>query len=291
MTRMHEHEIEIDEALVRQLITAQFPDWGDLPLRRIEPSGTVNAIFRLGDELSVRLPRVDGATAPGSKPFEWLPRLAPSLPMDVPVPVAQGLPSDDYPWFWEIHSWVEGEIVPVEEIDAIQAAHDLAALVEAMQALDPVGAPRGRGISLAERDPEVRYWLARFVEGDPIVATEWERALAAPPWDGTPVWHHGDLDMRNWLVRDGRIRGVIDWGSMGIGDPACDVMVAWKLHSPEARDAFRVALPTDDATWVRARGWVLSQAALILAYYTPENNPTLFHEAANWLDLVLSECS
>ncbi len=141
---------------------------------------------------------------------------------------------------------------------------------------------------MAERDDRVRYWLAQF-DGDPAVTAAWERALAAPPWDGRPVWHHGDLDMRNWLVRDGRISGVIDWGAMGVGDPACDVMVAWKLHSPQARDAFREALPTDDATWERAKGWVLSQAVAILAYYTPENNPTLFCEAANWLDLALSE--
>jgi aminoglycoside phosphotransferase (APT) family kinase protein len=141
---------------------------------------------------------------------------------------------------------------------------------------------------LAERDQEIRYWLARF-QGDPSVTVEWERALAAPPWDGAPVWHHGDLDVRNWLVRDGRIRGVIDWGAMGVGDPACDVMVAWKLHSTEARDAFREALPADDATWERARGWALSQAVAILAYYTPENNPVLFREAETWLELVLSE--
>jgi aminoglycoside phosphotransferase (APT) family kinase protein len=118
---------------------------------------------------------------------------------------------------------------------------------------------------------------------------EWERALAAPPWDGPPLWHHGDLDPRNWLVRGGRISGVIDWGSMGVGDPACDVMVAWKLHSADARDAFRELLPTDDATWDRARGWALSQAVIALAYYTPENNPTLYREAESWLALVLSE--
>jgi aminoglycoside phosphotransferase (APT) family kinase protein len=153
-----------------------------------------------------------------------------------------------------------------------------------LQQLNPAGAPTGRGIPLAERDKEIRHWLARF-NGDPAVTTKWERALAAPPWDGPPVWHHGDLDVRNWLIRDGRIRGVIDWGSMGIGDPACDVMVAWKLHSPAARDAFREALPTDDATWERARGWALSQAVAILAYYTPENNPTLYREAETWLDL------
>jgi aminoglycoside phosphotransferase (APT) family kinase protein len=285
---MHSDELEIDEQLVRRLLREQFPEWANLPLRRIEPGGTVNAIFRLGDELSARLARREGPTEPGGDEVNWLPTLAPLLPVDIPIPVAQGRPSNDYPWFWEIHTWVEGDTVPVEDIDAVQAARDLAALVEALQQVDPAGAPRGRGIPLAERDREIRHWLARF-EGDPAVTAEWERALAAPPWDGSPVWHHGDLDARNWLVRDGRICGVIDWGSMGVGDPACDVMVAWKLHSAAARDAFREALPTDDATWKRARGWALSQAVAILAYYTPENNPTLYREAESWLGLVLSE--
>jgi aminoglycoside phosphotransferase (APT) family kinase protein len=288
MARMHADELEIDEALVRRLLAEQFPEWADLPLSRVEPAGTVNAIFRLGDELSLRLPRREGRTKPGAKELDWLPRLAPSLPLEIPVPVAQGRPSGEYPWFWDVYTWVEGDTAPLEEIDAIEAARDLAAFVAALQQVDPVGAPAGRGIPLTERDEEIRYWLARF-DGDPAVTAEWERALAAPPWEGQPVWHHGDVDVRNWLVRGGRICAVIDWGSMGVGDPACDVMVAWKLHSHEARDAFREALPTDDATWERARGWVLSQAVAALAYYTPENNPALYHEAQSWLELVLSE--
>jgi aminoglycoside phosphotransferase (APT) family kinase protein len=288
MTRMHDDELDIDEPLVRRLLAEQFPEWAELPLRRIEPSGTVNAIFRLGDELSVRLPRREGPTEPGSVELEWLPRLAPQVPMEVPVPVAQGRPGAEYPWFWEIHAWVEGEIVPVDQIDAVEAARDLATLVAALQRVDPAGAPPGRGIPLAVRDEQMRYWWARF-EGDPRAPEAWQRALAAPPWDGPPVWHHGDLDCRNWLVRDGRISGVIDWRSMGAGDPACDVMVAWKLHSTAALDAFRAALPTDDATWERARGWAVSQAVAALSYYTPENNPSLFGEAETWLALALSD--
>jgi aminoglycoside phosphotransferase (APT) family kinase protein len=288
MARMHVDELEIDEALVRRLLAEQFPEWADLPLSRVAPDGTVNAIFRLGDELSVRLARREGPTEPGGKEIEWLPKLAPLLPLDVPVPVAQGYPNSEYPWFWDVHVWVAGETVPVEGIDAIQAALDLAAFVAALQQVEPLGAPPGRGIPLSRRDGAFRHWLARF-DRDPAVAVEWERALGAPPWDGPPVWHHGDLDVRNWLVRDGRISGVIDWGEMGVGDPACDVMVAWKLHSRAARDAFRAALPTDDATWKRARGWVLSQAVAALAYYTPENNPALYHEAERWLELVMSE--
>jgi aminoglycoside phosphotransferase (APT) family kinase protein len=288
MERMHADEIQIDEALVRRLLAEQFPEWAGRPLRLVEPMGTDNAIFRLGDELSLRLARRQGPTKPGGKEHDWLPRLAPLLPLEIPVPVAQGHPTGEYPWFWDVHTWVEGSTAPVEEIDAIQAARDLAAFVAALQRVDPAGAPRGRGVPLAERDQATRSWLARF-GGDLAVTAEWERALAAPPWDGPPVWHHGDLDARNWLVREGRITGVIDWGTMGAGDPACEVMVAWKLHSSAARDAFREALPTGDATWERARGWVVSQAVAVLAYYTPQNNPVLYREAKNWLALVLSE--
>ncbi|HWG56480.1 MAG TPA: aminoglycoside phosphotransferase family protein [Gaiellaceae bacterium] len=285
---MHADELELDPELVRRLLAEQFPQWATLPLRRVEPDGTVNAIFRLGETMSVRLPRRDGPTEPRGVEHEWLPRLAPLLPVEVPVPVAQGRPGSGYPWFWEIHRWIDGETAPVDSIDALLAAQDIAALVSALQQVDPEGAPRGRGIPLQERDAEMRPWFARF-RGEHAVLEEWERALAAPPWDGPPVWHHGDLDARNWVVRHGRIVGVIDWESAGVGDPACDVMVAWKLGSAAARDAFRAALPTDDATWDRARGWALSQAVAILAYYTPANNPALYRDAERWLALVLAE--
>jgi aminoglycoside phosphotransferase (APT) family kinase protein len=286
--RMHADELEIDAPLVRRLLAEQFPQWANRPLSRIEPAGTENAIFRLGDGLSVRLARRHGPTEPGGKELDWLPKLAPVLPFEVPVPVARGRPTVEYPWFWDVQTWVEGETMPLAEIDAVRAARDLAAFVEALQRVHPAGAPPGRGIPLAQRDEQFRSWLARF-DGDQLVAELWEQALAAPPWDGPPVWHHGDLDARNWLLRDGRITGVIDWGAMGVGDPACDVMVAWKLHSAAARDAFREALPVDESTWKRARGWVVSQAVAPLAYYTPENNPTLYREAQSWLELVLSE--
>src|SRR4029450_10817301 len=138
--RMHADELEIDETLVRQLLAAQFPEWADLPLSRVEPAGTVNAIFRLGQGLSLRSARRKGPTKPGGKELDWLPRLAPLLPVDIPVPVAQGRPTDEYPWFWDVHTWVEGETAPVEEIDATQAARDLAAFVGALQRVDdPTG--------------------------------------------------------------------------------------------------------------------------------------------------------
>ncbi|MFC9446451.1 aminoglycoside phosphotransferase family protein [Bacillus cereus] len=286
--KMHADELKIEERLVRRLLVDQFPRWAELPLRKVEPVGTVNAVFRLGDEYSIRLARREGPTTPGGREFLWLPKIAPLVPLEIPVPIAQGRPNNEYPWFWEIHSWLKGETVPIEALDEMQAARDLAEFVLALQQVDPTGGPLGRGIPLAQRNKDFRYWLARF-NGDPAVSAVWESALSAPPWNGPPVWHHGDLDVRNWLVRDKRISGVIDWGTMGIGDPACDVMVAWKLHSPEARDVFLDATLTDDATLARARGWVVSQAVAILAYYTPQNNPTLYNEAKSWLDLVLAQ--
>lgn len=291
-SKMHADEIEIDEGLVRGLLAAQFPRWAELPLRRVESAGTDNAIFRLGDNYSVRLPRRGGPETPESREMTWLPRIAPQVPLEIPVPVAQGKPGGGYPWYWEIHTWVQGDMVPIEQIDAVQAARDLAAFMAALQRIDLADGPQGRGIPLAKRDEEFRYWMTKFNVNPALAAAAsavWDEALAAPPWSGPPVWHHGDLDMRNWLVRDGRICGVIDWGMMGVGDPACDVMVAWKLHSPEARDAFREALQPDEATWARARGWVVSQAVAILAYYTPDNNPVLYREAESWLELALSE--
>ncbi|KSU85848.1 Predicted kinase, aminoglycoside phosphotransferase (APT) family [Fictibacillus enclensis] len=284
--KMHADELEIEEGLVRRLLVDQFPHWAELPLRKVEPVGTVNAVFRLGDEYCIRLARREGPKTPGGREFLWLPKLASSVPLEIPIPIAQGRPNNEYPWFWEIHSWLRGEIVPIEAIDEIQAARDLARFVLALQQVDSTGGPLGRGIPLAQLDKDFRYWLARF-NGDPAVSNVWESALSAPPWNGPPVWHHGDLDVRNWLVRDKRISGVIDWETMGIGDPACDVMVAWKLHSPEARDVFLDAIRTDDATLARARGWVVSQAVAILAYYTPQNNQILYNEAKSWLDLVL----
>jgi aminoglycoside phosphotransferase (APT) family kinase protein len=171
--------IEIDEALVRRLLAEQYPEWLDLPLRRAEPAGTVNAIFRLGNDLSVRLSRREGPTEPGGKEFDWLPRLAPLLPVDVPVPVGQGRPTGGYPWFWDIHTWVAGQSVRVEEIDSLQAGRDLAELVGALQQVSATGAPPGRGIPLAKRDRDTRYWLARF-DGDPVTIELVSCHLASP---------------------------------------------------------------------------------------------------------------
>lgn len=167
--KMHVDELDIDEELVHRLLVKQFPRWADLPLSRVEPAGTVNAIFRLGDHLSIRLPRRRGATSPGSKELDWLPRLAPQLPLEIPVAVAEGSPMDEYPWYWEIHTWVEGESVAIEDIDPIQAARDLASFVKALRAVDPVNAPAGRGIHLRRAMPSARPCRQTMQHGTGLV--------------------------------------------------------------------------------------------------------------------------
>jgi aminoglycoside phosphotransferase (APT) family kinase protein len=283
MPRVHEDELEIDEALVRALLAEQFPEWAALPLARVEPDGTVNVIYRLGGSLSVRLPRREGPEIEDDLEFRWLPFLAPQLPVEIPSPVARGAPGAGYPWYWSIHTWLDGEL-PTAPLDA----DDVAGFVAALQRIDASGGPDpsgGRGRPLEWRDRFVRDALER-VEA-PGALELWDRAMRAPEWTGARVWIHADLDRRNVLVRDGRLTGVLDWGGLGLGDPAVDVMVAWKLVAREERDRFRELLDVDEATWLRAQGWVVSQALIALGYYTPETNPALFAEATRWLMEVI----
>jgi aminoglycoside phosphotransferase (APT) family kinase protein len=291
--RMHADELDVEIPLVRRLLAAQFPEWAELALEPVLPRGTDHAIFRLGDGMSVRLPRRLGVERQSALEAEWLPKLAPHLPLAVQQPLAVGEPALGYPWRWAIHTWLPGEPAALEQLgDPCEAALDLAAFVRALWRIDTMGAPRAaRGEPLATRDEPTRAWLATLggVVDTELVSAMWEEALAVPVWDGPPRWVHGDLDGRNLLARDGRFSGLLDFGCTGIGDPACDVGVAWKLFSGEARERFRSELEVDDATWERARGHVLSQSLGAISYYTAENNPALFLAASRWLDEVLSE--
>jgi aminoglycoside phosphotransferase (APT) family kinase protein len=295
---MHADEFDVDADLVAQLIASQFPDWSSLPIERVAFFGTDNAIYRLGDDKAARLPRREQNVAPLQKERRWLPKLAPALPLAVPLPLAVGAPAHGYPFEWSVYEWLPGEPATQAEIaDAHEAAHDLAAFISALQHVDTTGAPPpgrhnvGRGEPLARRDHATRAAIAELGErvDRPAVTAAWESALNAPEYDGPPVWLHGDLDARNLLVENGRITGVIDFGTLGVGDPAADVMVAWKMFTPEARQTFRELLAVDDATWARARGWALSLALIALPYYTVDTNPVLVTEAERWLAEVLGE--
>jgi aminoglycoside phosphotransferase (APT) family kinase protein len=276
--RIHSDELDIDDALVRQLVVEQFPDWAELPIERAG-DGTVNVIYRLGDELALRLPRHDGSEELDDREARILAALASHLPVEIPRPVAHGRPGAGYPWCWSVHSWLEGALP-----DGSLPADEVAAVVRALRAVDSRGAPEpagGRGRPLAALEKYVRDALTRV--DAPGAFELWERAARAPQWDGPRVWVHCDLDARNVLVRAGRLAGVLDWGGAGAGDPALDVMVAWKLIAREERDRFRALLGVDDATWLRAQGWATAQALIALAYYTLENYPPLVQEARRWL--------
>jgi aminoglycoside phosphotransferase (APT) family kinase protein len=293
---MHADEVDTDAGLVRRLLAAQFPHWAERPIEPVLPRGTDNALYRVGDDLVARLPRTERTCATLEKERSWLPRLAAFLPFVVPVPVADGAPGEGYPYPWSVYTWLEGENATIARIDdPRRLAADLARFLTALQRIDPAGGPApgahnfGRGEPLARRDASTRAAIAALAgELDADVATAaWEGALQAAGWKRAPVWVHGDLDSRNLLVEDGRLSGVIDFGGLGVGDPACDVMVAWKVFDPDTRQLFRSTLAVDEATWERGRGWALSQAVSALAYYTLETNAVLVLEARRWLAEVL----
>jgi aminoglycoside phosphotransferase (APT) family kinase protein len=291
--RMHADELVTDDALVRRLLAAQFPSWADLRIEALPAGGTDNAIYRLGEELSVRLPRRRRWTS-GSldKEFEWLPKLARFLPLSVPTPLARGMPGEGYPHEWAVYDWLDGEDAASAPLDLRRAAVDLGELLAALRRIDPAGGPSpgGRGGPLRPRDEAMRAGIAALagsIDAD-AVTEAWEHALAAPDWHGPPVWIHGDLDARNLLVRDRRITGVLDWACLCVGDPACDVKVAWAVLDTETRPLFRELLEIDDATWARARGWALSQSVGALEYYL-HSYPVIVQEARRWLAEALAD--
>lgn len=294
---MHADEVHTDARLVRRLLAAQFPDWATLPIEPVSSAGRDNALFRLGDDMVVRLPRRERATAPLEKERRWLPSLAPLLPLSVPVPLAKGIPSEDYVWEWSVYRWLEGDTATIGRIvDPGRAASDLARFVAALQGVDPTDGPSPgehnffRGAPLAMRDVPTRTALAALAGTiDTDAATEvWEAALQTSAWYGAPLWIHGDLAPGNLLLQDGQLVAVIDFGCLGVGDPACDLIVAWNLLPADARRALRAELDVDDATWARGRAWALSVALIQLPYYT-NTNPELAANARHVIGEVLAD--
>ena len=290
--KMHADEVDTDASLVRRLLKGQFPQWAGLPIKRVESAGTDNAIYRLGDDMTVRLPRIGWAIDQVDKEHLWLPKLAPLLPLAIPAPLAKGAPSEGYPWVWSIQRWLGGENATVEPLaDMRQAATAVAHFIAALQRIDPTGGPlAGRGVPLARRDAAMRAATAAvhgMLDTGAITAA-WEAALEAPEWDRPPVWVHGDLLPGNLLVERGRLSAVIDFGGLGVGDPACDLMIAWSLFSGESRELFRVAAGVDGATWARGRGHALSQAIIFIPYYL-DTNPAGVRIARHVVDEVLAE--
>lgn len=270
----------IDAPLVRRLVDAQFPQWADLPLTLLDPAGSDHVIYRLGEELSVRLPRHPGAVGQARKECEWLPRLAPHLPLIVPAPVEVGEPAFGYPWPWAVNRWLDGEVASVDVLaESPETAGRLAQFLTALQRFAPEEIPALRGRDdfiagpLADRDRATRAAIAKTAGVfDAAAMTElWDAALDAPGWDGPAVWFHGDFHTGNLLTLDGHLSAVIDFGGLGVGDPSRDLMIAFTLMSATSRAVFRTALGVDDATWLRGRGWALATGLNAYTAYAAAN--------------------
>ncbi|MFB6890343.1 aminoglycoside phosphotransferase family protein [Kitasatospora sp. NPDC056327] len=276
--RLQDDEPVIDTGLVRRLIAVQFPHWKGLPLAPAGPPATDNAIFRLGPELAVRLPRAAWAAGNLAREQYWLPRLARHLPVPVPAPVGRGRPTVGYPWEWSVLRWLDGTNPVLGSLgNPVQLAHDLGGFVAALRAVPPgPDAPAAsRGGTLAGRDAATRAAVGRLrgVIDTGTATALWDKALRLPDYAGPAVWVHGDLSPGNLLIHGQRLSAVLDFGLLGTGDPAVDLIAAWNLLPATARPAFRAALAVDDATWERGRAWALSLALVQLPYYRTTNPP------------------
>ena len=292
---MHADEVPTDRVLVGRLVAAQLPQWAGLPIERVPSSGTDNAIYRLGDEVAARLPRIASAVGQIELERRWLRRLAPLLPSPIPETLAVGVPGESYPFPWSVCRWLSGENPPQDGFDSTAVAEDLGAFVAALQRVELSGAPAPgettyRGLPLSTRDADTRRSIGELEgEIDTAAATSaWEAALRAPPWEGRPVWFHGDLLPGNLLCRNGRLSAVIDFGCLGVGDPASDLIAGWSVLAGDARGAFRAALGVDDASWARGRGWALALAVMQLPYYK-DTNPGMATNARHVIREVLAD--
>jgi aminoglycoside phosphotransferase (APT) family kinase protein len=277
---LHENGFSISADLVSRLMALQFPHLADLPLRPVHGGGTDNVMFRLGDDLAVRLPQRPEAAGQIEKEVRFLPVLAPHLPLAIPEPVHCGTSCDLFPYPWSVCRWIDGDNAFVRPIsDLPSAAQSLGRFVHALHSIDAAGAPAPgdhnfhRGVALQTRDEATRRCLAQL-QGQVDTGTMvdiWTLALDLPLWNRPPVWVHGDIHVGNLIVREGNLAAVIDFGGLAAGDPACDLMIAWTLLTPETRPLFRAQINVDDETWLRGRAWALSVAAIALPYYLNRN--------------------
>nr|WSY55098.1 aminoglycoside phosphotransferase family protein [Streptomyces sp. NBC_00886] len=279
--RMHADELDIDAKLVSRLVAEQFPQWAELPVTRVASAGTDNAMYRLGEDMVVRLPRLPGGARQIETEQRRLPRLAPHLPLAVPVPLAMGEPGQGYGLRWGVYGWLGGDNAydsPLTEL--ADAAVELGRFVAALRRVDAVGGPASfRGGPVGAQDADVRKAIEELgADGthDATLATAaWEHVISLPQWKHAPVWLHGDLLPGNLLTEAGRLTAVIDFGGLGVGDPAADALPAWAVLSAETRGRFREAAEFDDLVWARGRGWALCFGLTAEHYYRGGRNPVL----------------
>lgn len=290
---MHADEVVASVSQVRELVAAQFPQWAALEVNAVPIGGTDHALFRLGERLVARMPRMEWAVDQARRDLRWLPRLAPHLPLPVPEPVAVGEPGAGFPYPWSVVPWLLGDNPGIADLDEA-AAVALAAFVRALRAVETTGGPwkagEERGVPLVARDRSTRAAIAELgsrVDGQRLTQV-WDDALDAAPYAGPGEWLHGDLLAGNLLAVDGRLSAVIDFGGLGVADPAPDVAPAWTLFDAPRRAVYRDELGCDDDEWRRGRGWALSTSVIALPYYW-DTYPAICAQAVRTLAAVLDE--
>jgi aminoglycoside phosphotransferase (APT) family kinase protein len=297
MTQKQPHiPIKIDRDLVQSLIAEQFPEWANLSVQPVKRQGNDNRTFHLGKSMSVRLPSASQYVEHVTTEQRWLPKLAPKLPLPIPLPIGIGAPGAGYPWPWSVNTWLHGENAAIERIhDLSQFAVDLAIFLNALGSIDTSQAPIPgehnffRGGNLSIYDDETRrciHNLNSLVDSKTATAV-WAEALEAK-WQGTPTWFHGDVAIGNLLVDQGKLCGVIDFGQLAAGDPACDLMITWTLFNGDSRMVFQMERAIDQADWARGRGWALWKA-LITLVACKEIDPDRAANARHVIDELLSE--
>ena len=290
-----------DLELARRLVADQFPQWAELPVREVELSGWDNRTYRLGDELSIRLPRSEFYREQVDKEQHWLPILAPQLPLRIPQPVAQGQPGLGYRHEWSVYRWIQGSPARLDVIeDVVAFARTIGEFLVALRGCDATGGPLPgqhnwwRGASFDVYAEEASAALDKLADLGELSVAETSVAAAilteavSSSWPSPPVWLHGDVSYENLLIDEGRLAAVIDFGCSGIGDPACDLVLAWTLLPPSARSAYADALELDHDTWARGRGWCLWKA-LITVVGSREADPTAAQEARRVIYEVLAD--
>lgn len=291
MTKMHQDELTITETLVRALLDEQCAEWASMPLQRIASSGTDNALFRLGDDYVVRLPRIDWAVNSIDKEYEWVPKLATVLKTPISEPIFKGQPNSSYPWPWMITQWNEGLNPVFEQTNEYKLlAVDLANFINQLHMVKLEGGPKSRrGVPLIQLDTDTRQAISEL-DGEiniSQISDLWLQLSTTPSWCKELVWVHGDILPGNVLIQNNRLSAVIDFSDVGIGDPACDLVIAWSLLNEHSRNVFKRNLVNiDEDTWQRGRGWALSIALILLPYYK-NTNPTLATLARRILQQVM----
>lgn len=267
--------IEITVSLATELVSGQFPEWAHLKVQPVDVSGWDNITFRLGDDMSIRLPSAKRYEAQIEKEQKWLPELAPFLSVPIPRPIAMGQPSKKYPWHWSINQWIDGtsaNILNIDESCLSLIASSLAQFLKELHKIDTHGSPMAgphnfyRGDSPVIYDSETRSAIDHlrdyYIDAQEVIPI-WEKAISTK-WTHNPVWVHGDLSDGNILIKDSKLAAIIDFGCIGVGDPACDLVIAWNFLTNESRKIFRNCLGLDPNTWARARGWALWKALITM---------------------------